>query len=377
MKIFRKTTVLLALLSLLLISACEIEKPAAKKTAQTPRVEVANPLVKEIEIWDEYQAQIEGEKSVEIRARVNGYLQKIHFNDGDFVKEGQLLFEIDSRPFEAIVEACKATVSEIQAKVDFAEGNLRRGQELMSSNAISKEMLETRKSELATAKAVLLSAQAKLKEENLNLEFTKIYSPISGYVSKRFVDEGNLVSASTTMLATIVSRDFVYAYFQVSERDLIRYAENKLFDQIDQVNKKGPAVQFSLMDETTPSHFGYLNYVENKLNSLSFELRAIIENKNGKLFPGMYGMIRLCAGKPQKRILLPEYVIGTDLVGRYVLCVDKENIVVSKPVKLGELIDNMQVVLEGITQEDFVIINGLQRATPKAKVDITVKEIEQ
>ncbi len=356
--------------------ACEKPKQAQKKEAEIPTVEVARPLVRAVEVWDEYTARLDGEKSVEIRARVSGYLEKIRFQDGDYVKEGQLLFEIDPRPFEAIVAACKASVSEVEARIALAQGNMDRAQELMAANAISKELLESRKSELAGAKAILLSAQAKLREAQLDLEFTKIHSPISGYVSRRFVDEGNLVTAGTTLLSTIVSRDIVYAYFEVSDRVAIRYVNNKLFEAIDNKNKKGPAVELKLVDETKPSHFGYLSYVGNQLSLSSIELRANIDNKDGKLFPGMYGKVRLAAGKPEERLLIPELAIGTDLVGRYVYVVDNDNIVSYRPVAVGDLIGQMQIVLEGLSPDDRVVINGIQRAKPKAKVNAILQELE-
>ncbi len=368
--------VLACALSMVLASGCQKKQKAAPKEEKIATVEVALPLVKDIELWDEFTARIEGEKSVEVRSRVNGYLEKICFQDGDYVKEEQLLFEIDPRPFEAVVEACKASVSEIEARIDLAKSNLERAQELLKSNAISKELLESRKSELASASAVYLNAKAKLREALLNLEFTKVRSPISGYVSKRFVDRGNLVSSDTTLMATIVSRDVVYAYFDVSERDLIRYTKNRLFESINNAKKTGPRVELTLLDESKPSHFGYLSYVSNSLNASSIELRANIDNKNGKLYPGMYAKARLNSGKPEKQLLLPELAIGTDLVGRYVLVVNNDSVVEYKPVVVGDLIGNMQIIKSGISPTDKVVINGIQQAVPQNKVNAVLKELK-
>ena len=326
MKITTKSSVFAAaILPLVLLCGCFEKKAAKIDTTNYNTVEVAKPIFRKVEVWDSYAARLEGEKSVEIRSRVSGYLEKIRFKDGDFVNAGDVLFEIDPRPFEAMVEASQASVREIQSRIELAQSNLGRAQDLYKANAISKEVLETRKSELFSAKAVLMSAQAKLKEAMLNLEFTKTRSPISGYISRRRVDEGNLIDASTTLMATVVSRNIVYAYFEISERDIIRYNNIKLFDAIDTAKHSGPPVKLKLLDEVEPSHFGQVTYVDNTLNASSIELRAEIGNMRGQLFPGMFGKIYLRAGDPVSRMLLPESAIGTDLVGRYVLIVNSKN----------------------------------------------------
>lgn len=172
------------------------------------------PTKQSVEIWDDYTAKLEGEKSVEIRARVSGYLEKILFKDGDYVNEGDVLFEIDPEPFQAVVDACRADVAEISAKIELANSNLERAKQLYEGNAISKEVLETRRSELLSAKAVKMSADAKLKEAMLNLKFTKIRAPISGYIGKRYVDVGNLVTNANTLMSTLVSRDIFTHIFK-------------------------------------------------------------------------------------------------------------------------------------------------------------------
>ncbi len=356
-----KLTLVFATISSILICGC-FKKELPKKKEKSNAVQVAFPAKRVIEVWDEYTAKLDGEKSVEIRSRVAGYLEKIHFKDGDFVKAGDVLFEIDDRPFQAIVEANKAVVNEVQAKIELAKNNLKRAEELYISNAISKEVLETRKSELTSQQALLMNAKAKLKDAQLNLEFTKITSPISGYVSRRLVDAGNLIDNSSTLMATVVSRDIIYAYFNVSERDVIRYTQNGIFAQIDTSKRKGPAVRLTLLDETEPSHFGKLTYIDNSLTSSSIELRADIDNKARKLFPGMFAKISMLGAEPRECLLVPELAVGTDLVERYVLVINDKNIVERKPVEVGELVDNMRIIEKGITQNDKVIIHGLRTA---------------
>lgn len=345
------------------LCACQKEQTRVQKK-EVNTVFVQRPQKRTIEIWDNYTARLEGEKSVEIRARVSGYLEKIFFKDGDFVKEGDILFKIDPSPFEAIVDACKASVAEINAKIELAVNNLNRAKQLYKENAISKEVLETRNSELLSAKAVLMSAQAKLKEAKLNLEFTTIRAPMSGYIGKRRVDVGNLVTSAQTLMTTLVSRDTLYAYFEISERDVIKYGKINLFASIDATKKKGPPVRLKLMDEENFSHHGVLTYVDNKLNASSIELRADIDNSKKKLFPGMFAKIELRAGEPVEKFVLPESAIGTDLIGRFVYVVNENNMVEYRPVKVAECIEKMQIIEEGLDGSERVIINGIQRARP-------------
>ncbi len=353
----------------LLMTGCWNNSSKSSSKKETNDVYIQKPLKQSVEIWDDYTARLEGEKSVEIRARVSGYLEKICFRDGDFVKEGDVLFEIDSAPFEAIVEACKADVAEITAKIELAKNNLERAQQLYEGNAISKEALETRRSELLSAKAILMSAQAKLKEAVLNLKFTKISSPISGYIGKRRVDVGNLIADTNTLMATVVSRDTIYAYFEISERDVIRYEKIGLFRNIDTEKRKGPPVKLKLMDEPEYSHAGILTYVDNMLQSASIELRAEIDNINGALLPGMFAKVSLRAGEPVEKLMVPELAVGTDLIGRYVLLVNKDNIVEYRSIKVGEKIGRMQIVEEGLDGSENVIVKGMQRARPDMKVN--------
>ncbi len=300
---------------------------------------------------------------------LTGCFEKLYFKDGDIVTAGDILFDIDPRPFQALVEASQAEVKEIETRIELAQSNLDRARNLYEVNAISKEILDTRKSELLAAQAVLSSAQAKLKEATLNLEFTKTYAPISGYISRRRVDEGNLMDASSTLMAMIVSRDTVYAYFEIIERDIIRYTKNKLFDTIDAAKHAGPPVKLMLLDESKPSHFGCVTYVDNTLNASSIEIRAEIENKNKILYPGMFGKIMLRASNPVEHLLVPEAAVGTDLVGRFVLTVDDKNIVEYRAVAVGELVGNMRIINDGLKASDRVIVRGLHRAVPRKKVN--------
>ena len=347
-------------------------EPAPQQRAR--EVEVMFPKKRKIEIWDKYTARIEGEKSVEIKARVNGYLEKILFKDGARVKEGDVLFEIDPRPFEAVVEAQEAAIDEIKTKIELAKANLERAKELLQVNAISREVYETRLSELKSQNAKMLMAQANLREAKLNLEFTKVRSPISGYVSRRYVDEGNLVENSKTLLADVVSRDIVYAYFEVSERDIIRYNASGLINDLNSGKTKSLPVRLSLMDDSAARIYGCLTYADNKLESSSLEFRADIENKDGLLYPGMFAELELRAGEPREKILIPEIAIGTDLVGKFVYVVDSGDIVRYRKVEIGEIVGGERIIESGLDEADRVIVNGIQRAAIDKKVKPILKK---
>jgi len=335
-----------------------------------PEVQVSKPIKKTFEIWDEYTARVEPLEFVELRSRVSGYLEKIFFKEGQIVKAGDLLFVIDPRPYEASLAAAKASVKEVEARLLLAKTNLERAKDLLKSNAISKEIYDTRESDVLSTEASLLNAQALLKEAELNLEYTHIRAPISGKVSQRMVDPGNLITANTTVLTTIVNSSIVQAYFEISERDMLRYQNSGLFKEIDVINRKGPPVEMTLWGEEHKPFKGELTYFDNRIGSqtASLTMRADIKNPDHYLAAGMFGKIKVRGGKAQEFLVLPEEIIGTDLINRYVLVVNKDGIVEYRPVKIGRLFGKYRAIEEGVTENDDVIFVGLQRAAPGAKV---------
>ena len=349
-------------------SGCGKEGLNAARPA--PEVLVAKPSKKTFEIWDEYTARIEPLEFVELRSRVSGYLEKILFKEGQIVKEGDLLFIIDPRPYEAALAAAKASVKEVEARLLLAKTNLERAKGLRASNAISKEIYDTRHAEVLGAEANLLNAQARLTEAELNLEYTHIRAPIAGKVSQRMVDPGNLITADSTLLTTIVNSGVVQAYFEASERDMLRYRKSGLFDEIDVVNRKGPPVEMTLWGEEDKPFKGQLTYSDNRIGAQtsSLTMRADIPNPDHFLAAGMFGRIKIRGGKAQEFLVLPEEIIGTDLINRYVLVVNKDGVVEYRPVKIGKLFGKYREILDGVSEKDDVIFVGLQRAVPGIKV---------
>ena len=350
------------------VSGCGKKAPQMAHSA--PEVQVSRPIKKTFEVWDEYTARVEPLEFVELRSRVSGYLEKIFFKEGQIVKAGDLLFVIDPRPYEASLAAAKASVKEVEARLLLAKTNLERAKDLLKSNAISKEIYDTRESDVLSTEASLLNAQALLKEAELNLEYTHIRAPISGKVSQRMVDPGNLITANTTVLTTIVNSSIVQAYFEISERDMLRYQNSGLFKEIDVINRKGPPVEMTLWGEEHKPFKGELTYFDNPIGShtASLTMRADIKNPDHYLAAGMFGKIKVRGGKAQEFLVLPEEIIGTDLINRYVLVVNKDGIVEYRPVKIGRLFGKYRAIEEGVTENDDVIFVGLQRAAPGAKV---------
>ncbi len=364
-----------ALAALLCSCGGEGGNPAEQAAAAVP-VDCVRPLSRPVEVWDEYAARVDAFSEVEVRARVSGYLETVNFSEGQFVKKGDLLFLIDPRPYEAALRAAQAGVKEVESRLVLARSNYQRAKELYAANAISKEVNETRNSELLSTEAALLNAKAKLREAELDFEFTQVRAPISGRVSEHYVDAGNLVSANATLLTTIVKSDVTRVYFEISERDVGRYIKSGLFGKIDLKKGTGPKVEFRLMDNEVFT--GTLNYYDNRMGrqTSSLTMRADFDNKNGRLVAGMFGKIRVFYEGVRNALLLPEDVIGTDLVNRYVVVADKDNVARYRAVKVGRLLGKYRVVEEGISPDDRVVSVGLQRALPGTKLAPVEKKLD-
>lgn len=355
----------LALAAAAVLGGCGDGRRAAA-VSEPDEVYVAAPISRPVEIWDDFTARIEAVKSVEVRARVDGYLEKVNFSEGQLVEEGDLLFVIDRRPYLAKAAAARAGVEEIEARLALARNNLERAKNMYDANAISKEILETRNAELLAQNAALSSARARLAEAELDLEFTQVRSPISGRVSETRLDEGNLVSADSTLLATIEKSDVVQAYFEASERDLVRYAELGIFGAIDQKKLVGPEVELRLSSGSEKVFKGMATYFDNRIgdSTSSLTMRADIENPGDVLKPGMFAKLRLKVEGARGALLVREDAIGTDLVGRFVYVVGGDGKVAYRAVEVGRMEGPYRIVKGGISKDDRIIVKGLHNAVP-------------
>lgn len=355
----------LALAAAAVLGGCGDGRRAAA-VSEPDEVYVAAPISRPVEIWDDFTARIEAVKSVEIRARVDGYLEKVNFSEGQLVEEGDLLFVIDRRPYLAKAAAARAGVEEIEARLALARNNLERAKNMYDANAISKEILETRNAELLAQNAALSSARARLAEAELDLEFTQVRAPVSGRVSETRLDEGNLVSADSTLLATIEKSDVVQAYFEASERDLVRYAELGIFGAIDQKKLVGPEVELRLSSGSKKVFKGMATYFDNRIgdSTSSLTMRADIENPGDILKPGMFAKLRLKVEGARGALLVREDAIGTDLVGRFVYVVGGDGKVAYRAVEVGRMEGPYRIVNGGISKDDKIIVKGLHNAVP-------------
>lgn len=337
-------------------------------------VGVAEPIAKRVTQWDEYSGRFEAVASVEVRARVSGFIDRLDFRDGQLVKAGDLLFVIDKRPFEIAVESAAAEVARTKAQVELAEAQLDRGASLIKSKTITDQEFDTRKANLSIARAQQKAAESGLKTAQLNLEWTDVKAPISGRISDRKVDAGNLISGGqtgATLLATIVTLDPIHFVFDISEADHLRYARLVLSGALTSSRDGANPVRIRLSDETDWTRTGKIDFVDNTMTARSgtIRARALVENKNQLLTPGVFGRLQLFGGE-YDALLIPDSAVISDQARKIVFTVDKDNVVQARPVTLGQIVDGLRVIRSGLEPTDRVVLDGLANpfVRPGAKV---------
>jgi RND family efflux transporter MFP subunit len=347
----------------LLCAACDEPAPPAPPA---PSVVVAKPIAQRVSDWDDYSGRFEAVDTVEIRPRVTGAIQSVHFNDGQKVTKGQLLFVIDPRPYEAQLARVRAQLAGARAQLANADAELKRAQTMVASQLISVSQAELRAASQLQAAADLAAAEAEMQTQQLNLSFTRVTAPLAGRASFRRLAPGNIVSADTTVLTTIVSEDPIRFLFDAPESALLKYRR-------EGSDANTSEVQIRLQDETEYRWKGRIDFLDNTLDRGSGTIRgrAVIPNPDGFLTPGMFGQMRLFAAKPFDALVLPDEAIVTDQTRQVVYTVDAEGTVSQKVVTPGRLIEGMRVIREGLSPEDRVIISGVQRARAGRKVTVT------
>jgi RND family efflux transporter MFP subunit len=353
----------------LLLAGCSQPAADPTPTPPPPAVTVSHPLQREVVEWDEYTGRLEAVETVEIRARVNGYLQKVLFKDGAKVRKGDLLFVIDPRPYQAKLDRAEAEVQRLKARLELARNDLVRADRLLRSRVISEEEHDVRSKGLREAEATLKAAQAAVETTRLNVEFTHIRAPISGRISRKYLNEGNLVngdSGQATLLATLVSIGPIYVYFDVDERSVLRYQRLTHEGKLESARDTKVPAELALADETGFPHKGYVDYVEPRLdpNTGTVCLRGVFANTEDQLSPGLFARVRVPGSGKFKALLVSDHVIAMNQGQKYVLVVNGENTVEYRPVKPGPLIEGLRVIDEGLRPEDRVIVEGIQRVRP-------------
>jgi len=345
----------------------------AQQGGEPPTVSAAKPVVREIVEDDEFVGRFQAVDEVTMRSRVGGYLDAVHFRDGAIVNKGDLLFTIDQRPYQAAYDAAKSQVDVATSLLDFAKMQLERAEQLAKSGNISTATVDDRRREYLSAQAQMQGAQAALRTTSLNLEFTEITAPLSGRIDRRWVSVGNLVQADATQLTAIVSLDPIDFYFDIDERLYFAYARDaRGRGNSMQEGGGGLDVIVRVADRNEAAFNGKLDFAENRIDNATgtMRVRASFANPNGILQPGMFGRINVPGSLPHKGVLLPDEAIGADQDRRIVFVVDADGMVSAKPVRTGPRIDGYRVIREGLTGEETVVVNGLVRVRPGAKVKV-------
>jgi membrane fusion protein, multidrug efflux system len=359
------------IIAILLLAGCGKKEEAA--APPPPPVTVANPTKKVTTDWDEFTGRFDAVEQVQVRARVTGFVTRVAFTDGAVVKTGDLLYEIDPRQYQAAAEQAQGQLDDAKAKVELAQKDLDRATTLIKTQAISENIVDQRTQALAAAQAATLQADGALKQAQLNVEYTKVVAPIDGRVSRHLVTVGNLVQGSesgATLLTSIVSLSPIYVYFDTDEATYVRnsklWFEGKRPSSRDTPNP----VEITLVGETKPSHEGKMDFLDNRLDVGTGTLRgrAIVDNKDLSILPGQFARVRIIASGAYEALLIPDAAVATDQSRKIVMVVKPDDTVEARPVTLGPLDNGLRVIREGLKADDRVIVDGLQRARPGAKV---------
>lgn len=419
MKMTEKLLVVVGMAVVLCVLAGCTESPATESPAEPrrPEVTVVSPFQKSIVEWDRYTGRLAAVQAVEVRARVSGHLQSIHFAEGQDVQRGDLLFIIDPRPLQAALNSTNAQLNQAQAERKEAESirrqaeaqkaqadaaeqlarsRLNRAERLVQQNAMSEEEYDQRASELAharadvdaadanieaananieTAKAAIVVAQAAVENAKLELDYTEIRAPVSGRISNRLVTTGNLInggSSQSTLLTTIVSLDPIHCYFDANEREVLKYM--RMIKAGDRENTRESdfrnPVYMKLADETGYPHLGHIDFVDNRLdpNTGTMRARAIFPNADRLLTPGMFAEVRLPGSSPEDAILIPDAAIASDQSDTYVYVVSDDDVVERQTVELGSMSHDLRVIRDGLTANDRLVTSGIQAIRPGTHV---------
>jgi multidrug efflux system membrane fusion protein len=355
------------------LAACSKGSEQAAAAPPAPAVTVATPKVRTVTDWDEFVGRFEAVHQVQIRARVGGFVDSIDFKDGAIVKAGDLLYVIDPRPYTAVLLQAQGQLADAKAKVDLAERELARATELVRTNAVSEAAVDQRRQQSQAAQAAVLQAEGALKRAELDVSFTNVTAPIAGRISRHLVSVGNLVQggeAGATILTSIVSMDPIYIYFDMDEATYLK--NNRLWHEGRRPSSRDTAnpVHIILSGETKPSHEGSMDFIDNRLDVATGTLRgrAVVPNTDLSILPGQFARIRVIGSAPYEALLLPDTAITNDQSRKIVFIVNKDDTVEMRPVTLGPLDEGLRVIREGLTKDDRVVVDGLQRARVGAKV---------
>jgi RND family efflux transporter MFP subunit len=339
-----------------------------------PEVTVARPVQRAVIDWDEYVGRFLAVDSVEVRARVSGYLDQVHFKDGQMVKQGDLLFTIDKRPFQNALDQARANLAQAKANLAFAENDLARGQQLVRDKTITEQAFDQRTQIYRSASASVAANEAAVRQAELDLQFTELRAQVGGRIGDRRISPGNLITGglagNTSLLATIVSIDPIRFEFTFDEASYLRYERLSAIGKEVTGREGSVIVALKLLDEGDFGHRGYMDFVDNVIDRSTGTIRgrAVFSNPNGVFTPGMFGRVRVPGSPTYQALLVPDAAIGSEQVRKFVLVVGPDDVAVTKYVTLGQLADGLRVIKDGLSPDDRVIVNGLMRARAGQKV---------
>ena len=346
-----------------------------------PAVVVASPLVMRLTEWDEYTGRFEPTDTVDVRARVDGYLDSIHFRDGAIVRAGDLLFVIDPRPYEAVLEGARADVVRAQTRLELATAEFSRGESLFAIRGISQEEYDRRAQARKEAEAALIVARAAERVAALNVEFTRVRAPICGRIAENFVSVGNVISggqAGSTLLTRIVAIDPIQFVFDASESDYLRYNRLNASGERRTSRDAPNPVRIRLLDEPSFTHVGKMDFVDNRIDPATGTItgRALVPNPGGFLTPGQLGRLQLLSSGEFEALLVPDSAILSDQSRRFVWALGTDDMPEQRVVEPGNLEQGLRIVRAGLQRDDRIVINGMQRVRPGARVAPTNGRIE-
>ncbi|MGH7628680.1 MAG: efflux RND transporter periplasmic adaptor subunit [Gemmatimonadales bacterium] len=359
---------------LLLAAACGQKAPPPPPPAA---VTVAEAKEQEINEWDEFTGRIEAVDAVDIRPRVSGYIQRVAFAEGKEVKKGDVLFIIDPRPYQAELARAAAELQRARTRAALAGKEVERAERLVAVQAISREEFDTRTSAEAESRASIAAAEAAVATARLNMDWTRVRSPISGRVSRAEITQGNLVQAGppdATLLTTVVSLDPVYVYFEGDEQTYLRYGDLARAGARPSSRDTRNPIQLGLANEQGFPHTGYVDFVDNQLNPETGTIRArgVFSNKDRAFTPGLFARLKLVGSARYRAVLVLDRAVGTDQDKKFVLVLQPDSTVEYRPVQIGRLVDGLRIVTAGLKGGERIVINGLQRVRPGMKVAPTV-----
>ncbi|WP_347785501.1 efflux RND transporter periplasmic adaptor subunit [Rheinheimera fenheensis] len=370
---------MLASVAAVVLAACGNPEAASQQQAPAaPQVSVAQVVAERITEWDEFSGRLQAPQTVDLVPRVSGYVEQVLFEEGALVKAGDVLLTIDAKPFAAELTRLKAELLSAQSAAELAHAEYERAQRLLAQRAISVEVLENRQARKKQTAATVASVKAALERAELDLSYTRVTAPISGRVSNALVTAGNYVTAGQTKLTSLVSIEKMYAYFDVDEQTYLKYARlAQDGKRVDTREAHANPVYLALADEPEFSHIGHIDFVDNRIDAQTgtIRLRASFANSDNQLMPGLYAKLRLAGSASYEGVLIDEKAIGTDLNNKFVLVVNDTNQLEYRAIELGEKLDGLRIVNKGLSADDRIVVNGLQRVRPSMQVEPKLVEM--